>query len=628
VYESYFGLIERPFSIAPDPHYLYMSTGHKEAMAHLSYGLSQGGCFIVLTGEVGTGKTTLCRNLLSDLPNNVDVALILNADLNKLELLQTICDELKIDYQDSYSQKRLLDAINDYLLNTFAENRHTVLIIDEAQLLKRNVLEQIRLLTNLETNTSKLLQIILIGQPELYDLLSRNDLRQLAQRVTARYHLGGLKRNEIQEYVNYRLGVAGGKKPLFSRKALTTLYRLTNGIPRKINVLADHALLAIYSKNKTLIDAKTVYDSSTEVFIKTKSQADKSQNMWRWVAGFLSVVLISMVAWWYLADPRREHDVAVQSQSQNNEKTTISNADSGSLIPSVVEPVQDAGVLVFESNGGAEQAGSTVVSDQLLTADPNSIPDSVENALQAAGVSIENRSLDTDDFLLSIPEQDQLIQSNTFDEDTTFGRVLEASADLTGRISAFRRLATRWKTLLPSQLIESPCQILLSKEVHCLSFNKWSDLQILNRPAIMVVEHQQQLHRVIIDSIDGDQATVLIGDSVHSVALSEIQQRWNNAGLIFWQPGDVGKKLRKQGNVSDTIRAIRLHLNRALSRAQLPLLDTIASSEFDQNMFQRVVLLQQSFGLSSDGQIGEHTYLLMNELVKPELTPVLTKRGT
>jgi len=160
VYLEYFGLAERPFSIAPDPHYLYMSARHKEAMAHLTYGLSQGGCFIVLTGEVGTGKTTLCRNLLSDLPDDVEVALILNANINEQELLQTVCDELKIAYQDADSQKQLLDKINAYLLSGFSENRQTVLIIDEAQLLSRDVLEQVRLLTNLETTKSKLLQIM------------------------------------------------------------------------------------------------------------------------------------------------------------------------------------------------------------------------------------------------------------------------------------------------------------------------------------------------------------------------------------------------------------------------------------------------------------------------------------
>jgi len=270
VYLEYFGLAERPFSIAPDPHYLYMSARHKEAMAHLTYGLSQGGCFIVLTGEVGTGKTTLCRNLLSDLPDDVEVALILNANINEQELLQTVCDELKIAYQDADSQKQLLDKINAYLLSGFSENRQTVLIIDEAQLLSRDVLEQVRLLTNLETTKSKLLQIILVGQPELNDLLSRNDLRQLAQRVTARYHLGALEGSEIEDYVNFRLSVAGCRKPLFTKQALGQLHRSTDGIPRRINVLADHALLSAYSKNQVVVDAKNVKAATGEVFIQSK----------------------------------------------------------------------------------------------------------------------------------------------------------------------------------------------------------------------------------------------------------------------------------------------------------------------------------------------------------------------
>ena len=284
-----------------------MSSRHKEAMAHLSYGLSQGGCFIVLTGEVGTGKTTLCRNLLSELPDNVDIALILNANINEMELLQTICDERKISYPQEATQKQLLDLINQYLLTTFSQNRHTVLIIDEAQLLSRDVLEQIRLLTNLETNTAKLLQIILIGQPELNDLLTRNDLRQLAQRVTARYHLGALQRNEIEEYVNYRLGVAGCRQALFSKQALAKLHSLTEGIPRKINVLADHALLAAYSKSQAVVDAKIVRESSKDVFFDTTKSKPRQElfKSWRTIAGLLvGAVILNVLLWWFFASPQ------------------------------------------------------------------------------------------------------------------------------------------------------------------------------------------------------------------------------------------------------------------------------------------------------------------------------------
>ncbi len=344
MYTEFFGLNERPFSIAPDPQYLYMSSRHKEAMAHLSYGLLQGGCFIVLTGEVGTGKTTLCRNLLQELPDNVDVALILNANINETELLQTLCDELKIPYAENLSQKRLLDLINDYLLAAYAESRHTVLIIDEAQLLSRDVLEQIRLLTNLETTKQKLLQIILIGQPELNDVLSRNDLRQLAQRVTARYHLGALRRNEIEDYVNFRLGVAGCKQPLFSKQALTQLHLLTGGIPRKINVLADHSLLSAYSKTQPVVNAQVVKVAAREVFIAAQQEANRSAawpNMLaRWWLPATLLLLLNIGLWWWFAapepatvagagNPEIESPAVPQAQPQSADETPVRDRHGG-----------------------------------------------------------------------------------------------------------------------------------------------------------------------------------------------------------------------------------------------------------------------------------------------------------
>ncbi len=226
MYAAYFGLSEPPFSISPDPRYLYMSKRHREAMAHLLYSVQQSGGFLQLTGEVGTGKTTLCRCLLSQLPDNVDVAMLLNPNLDQNELLAAICDELKIEYSVHASPKQLLNLLNDYLLKSFAEGRHTVLIFDEAQLLSRQVLEQIRLLTNLETTTQKLLQIILIGQPELAKILRRADLRQLNQRITARYHLQPLSSQETSEYIRYRLEVAGVRKTLFSDNAASGLSEL------------------------------------------------------------------------------------------------------------------------------------------------------------------------------------------------------------------------------------------------------------------------------------------------------------------------------------------------------------------------------------------------------------------
>ena len=350
-------------------------------MAHLSYGLSQGGCFIVLSGEVGTGKTTLCRNLLAELPQNVDVALILNANINEKELLQTICDELKVSYNQKDSQKQLLDQINSYLLKTFSENRHTVLIIDEAQLLSRNVLEQIRLLTNLETTKSKLLQIILIGQPELNDLLSRNDLRQLAQRVTARYHLGALQRSEIEDYINYRLGVAGCKKALFSKQALTKMHALTEGIPRKINVLADHSLLATYSKTSLVVDAKTVILAANDVFFEGKSNTNilwKKISFYKWQSLLGLAILLNIALWWWFSGSNLDRNAGKVDQSQVeilnsssvdgvSEKQQINSDLGAENKPSIALRQNDGGVFVVENNSKDEPVkGVMIVSDELL----------------------------------------------------------------------------------------------------------------------------------------------------------------------------------------------------------------------------------------------------------------------
>src|SRR5512143_612033 len=236
MYQSHFGLAEAPFSIAPDPRYLYMSQRHQEALAHLLYGVNAGGGFVLLTGEVGAGKTTVCRCLLEQIPESCDVAYIFNPRQTVAELLSTICAEFGIAYPSgNTSVKVFVDCINAYLLDAHARGRHAVLIIDEAQNLSADVLEQMRLLTNLETSQHKLLQIIMLGQPELATMLERPELRQLAQRIVARYHLGPLTRAEVRSYVRHRLEISGAKRPLFPRWLMGKVYRLSKGVPRVIN---------------------------------------------------------------------------------------------------------------------------------------------------------------------------------------------------------------------------------------------------------------------------------------------------------------------------------------------------------------------------------------------------------
>ncbi|MEI8615641.1 AAA family ATPase [Shewanella sp. PP-He15 brown] len=299
MYKAFYGLSDNPFSIAPNPHYLFLSDRHREALAHLTYGLGETGGFVLLTGEVGTGKTTVSRCLLGQLPDNTDTAFILNPSLTELELLATLCDELKISYGDNPTLKQLTDHLSRFLLDNHSKGRNTVLIIDEAQHLRPEVLEQLRLLTNLETDTKKLLQVILIGQPELQLLLKRQELRQLAQRITARYHLLPLNEDEIALYVLHRLQVAGRFEPLFTRKAVKVLQKYSGGIPRLINLLCERSLMAGYAQSRVPIDHHMVRQAAAEVL----GEEEPTQNRYLWPTATAAALFVAFgVSYWLFTD--------------------------------------------------------------------------------------------------------------------------------------------------------------------------------------------------------------------------------------------------------------------------------------------------------------------------------------
>ena len=297
MYAPFFGLSKEPFSISPDPRFLFMSEQHREALAHLLYGLGGGGGFVLLTGEIGAGKTTVCRCFLEQVPVHCAVAYVFNPKLTAVELLQTVCGEFGIAAPaDSGSVKAHVDALNVFLLAAHAQGRQAVLVIDEAQSLSPDVLEQLRLLTNLETAERKLLQIVLIGQPELRDMLTRPDLEQLAQRVIARYHLGALSFSETQQYIRHRLAVAGpaAAQP-FDAKALARIHVLSGGVPRRINLLADRALLGAYAQGQARADRRTVEQAASEVFGHSKAPR-RDQALWLAAASLLLVAVAAASA--------------------------------------------------------------------------------------------------------------------------------------------------------------------------------------------------------------------------------------------------------------------------------------------------------------------------------------------
>jgi len=312
MYLEYYGLKEAPFSITPDPRYVFLSERHRDALAHLLYGIGKGGSggFVQLTGEVGTGKTTLCRLLLEQLPENTRVALVLNPKLSPVELLETICEELKLDVAERRgSLKGLVDTLNAYLLDAYAQGLRVVLIIDEAQELSVDALEQVRLLTNLETPTQKLLQIILLGQPELRTKLNLPELRQLAQRITARYHLTPLDRDETEAYVRHRVAVAGGARLPFSRLGVRALYQRSSGIPRLINVIADRALMAGYAREQDSIGERLIDRAADETLPGHARYWMRRYGGWA-AAALVLIALASGLPYWLQRAPQAPVEAA------------------------------------------------------------------------------------------------------------------------------------------------------------------------------------------------------------------------------------------------------------------------------------------------------------------------------
>ncbi len=267
MYTAYFGLKENPFKLSPDPRYFYFSRQHRETLNHLIYGITEKKGFIVITGGIGTGKTTICRTLLANLDDTVESALIFNSAITDMELLEAIHQELHLSLNGhEKTKKRYIDALNVFLLKCFAAGKNVVLLIDEAQNLSRDVLEQLRMLSNLETEREKLIQIVLIGQPELQDLLMSPALRQLNERITVRYDLRPLDRKSVLSYIRHRLAVAGAPETTtFSAPACRLIYRYSKGIPRRINAICDRAMLVAYARGKTTVNWKTAWDAIADI---------------------------------------------------------------------------------------------------------------------------------------------------------------------------------------------------------------------------------------------------------------------------------------------------------------------------------------------------------------------------
>ena len=573
MYFDYFGLTENPFTIAPNPRYLYMSTRHQEALAHLLYGVQEGGGFVQLTGEVGTGKTTLTRALLEQLPDNVDVALILNPKLSSEEFLAAICDELKVSYSaDQGRVKSLVDALNGYLLSAHANGRRVVLIVDEAQNFQADVLEQIRLLTNLETTQQKLLQIILVGQPELRDLLARKELRQLAQRITARYHLIPMTLDETKGYIKHRLKVAGAVNELFSGRAIKQLWRHSAGIPRLVNILADRALLGAYSAEAKRVTTKMVSRAHSELNAVDVNQRKVSSKL-AISAAVLCLIIIGGGAGYFLSTTRD----ATEATLHVDAPTPNRNIQSALSTQAPFQVAAEADQATVETS-----TELPIVSDTPLVA--------------------------VTDFTSTVTENNSTLDLN----------------------AAFANLFSLWRVDYSSLQGVTGCEKALAVRKRCYwGSGGWDSFVRLNRSALIWVanpDKPQTKHYFVVKSVEGERVVIMLGDGqTIPVRLSEVKDIWPDRYLVLWLPPSLDFDIIRPGDRGNLVLWLRRNIDNLLG---LPTLKGDLADVYDAQLKERVKQFQFQLGLVSDGLVGELTMLHLNSSLADETVPLLVNRSS
>ncbi len=581
MYQEHFTFRSPPFSIAPDPHFLYMSERHREALAHLLYGIRGNGGFVLLTGEVGTGKTTVCRCLLEQVPKDTNIAFILNPKLTAEELLETICDEFGIEQVKTKSIKGYIDSITDFLLEAHAKAQKSVLIIDEAQNLSIDVLEQIRLLTNLETNERKLLQIILLGQPELKEKVSRPELRQLAQRITARYHLEPLSEKEVAAYVNHRLTIAGAKGRIFPEASTKILFRLSHGTPRVINIICDRALLGAYAENKNQVSKAILKKAGQEVLGKPPVKPQKSKNSFFPLAA--SALLLTAFLLVIVLYNRNTHFFALP---WFDKKT--------------------------------DMAGERILTEPLPVVLPESVTET--EPLPDPGQEQATVLLKAENPLLSSPlvySQEQPVEAKAADEGRTESLLSQLSPlewpekapREKSREMAYQSLFASWGVPYKTDMTLSPCKIAEKYSLRCMTVQgSLESLTKLNRPAVLTFYDDRGPFFATMTSITEKTATFIIGQENRTVSVDAMGGKWLGEYSLFWARPQEYTKAIMPGNKNVNVDWLDKKLAFIQQRPALPR----AIVKFDENLALQVKQFQFDRGLVPDGIVGPQTIIHLN----------------
>lgn len=565
MYYDFFGFREPPFSIAPDPRYLYLSERHKEALAHLMYGVKGQGGFIVITGEVGTGKTTVSRCFIENVPDHVDIALILNPKLSARELLSSICDELGIQHPAGASIKRMIDLVNANLLEAHAAGRHKVLMIDEAQNLSAEVLEQLRLLTNLETSEKKLLQIVLLGQPELQEMLAQPELRQLCQRVTARYHLDALERSELPAYLRYRLSVAGQRSNLFSGAAIKSLYRHSGGVPRLINLISDRAFLGAYSEGEHSIDRHHVRAAAKEVLGSGRRNGRNRVAVARAtvLAVCAAAVMVLMLAWF----------------------------ENGMVSPDL-DSVFSAGTGTIERESppviASAEPGSDVPTDEKSVTEPAPTP------TPASPTEVS---------------------------------VFDPKSDGVSLADAFQSLFGVWGLNYQPSSNPVACEFAESAGLRCLHRQgNWRSLERLDRPAILVLQDDDGSQRfVTLLALNGETATVASENGPRELAVDQLERYWFGEYSLLWRLPPYMAEAVVPGQGADervwlSAQLMQLVSQYAADRAEQDLVEGMILND-------QVRWYQRQKGLKADGIAGAMTLIQLNNDLNPGVPRLASDGG-
>ncbi len=580
MYAPFFGLSQEPFSIAPDPRYLFMSERHREALAHLLYGAQGGGGFVLLTGEIGAGKTTICRCFMEQVPAHCHVAYIFNPRLTVMELLRSVCDDFGIDYTHhepgtNVTIKDYIDPLNAFLLRTHAQGQSNILIIDEAQMLPADVLEQLRLLTNLETSERKLLQIMLIGQPELREMLERPELEQLAQRVIARFHLSALDAGETFQYIHHRLVVAGLKTASpFTPEAVKRIHRWTRGVPRRLNLLCDRAMLGAYAQGIAQIDQATVDKAAHEVFgrlLKPSSRLQASSGQSQASSG----------------EPQVDDSPLASGKIRWTKALLWSLAGMGGAA------IVAGGVLAwktpsapFAATSSAPSLGTTAPG---LMASGPAQPASAVSATAKAGVPVSAWA----PTLSKMPEPAASATSSP-------------PLPMSDENQAWAALGALWHAKLSPQ---APCDTAATAQLACFrSQDGLSVIQRLGRPGLITLRDAQgQTTHALLTGLGPQTATVLMAGVSQTMSLTTLARTWQGDFATLWiTPPDYQRKLTRgsKGPAVDWL-ATRLATVRGETAPA-------SGQRFDAELQAKVLAFQLTQGLKPDGVAGSTTLMLLN----------------